>query len=491
MESELLSSLQISLAARVFVVCKEAAHPMAMIAVEKQTERQARIATLPAASAPSIPRWRLWGTRLSFSLVDPATTISAGLLVSLLMARWLPAQQYGAFALASGVSVFLAGAYNALVLEPMSIQGPANYPGSLADYFEAQIWAHLAFSGALAAPLLLAAAFLALFGLSGPLPGAFLGAGLALPFMLLLWLASRMCRILERPVSAMYASACSLALLLGGLLALQTTHKITPFRGFLFLGFGSLCGALLIFRKLRIGQDETRPCSVPWLCAAAENWRHGRSLLGGAICFASLGQTAILLAPIFLGLAAVGKLLAMQLPALLMLQCSAAASVLFLPGAARHYADGDSKSLRRLAHRVSLSLAGASLLIGVLLYFTAAAIERLLFGGRFAGDAWLMPLFMLIPLFAALASGYSLALRMHRPHFELLASGIAAAVSVQTAFLFIPLWGLAGAVISMASGFAVQAALVCLCFRQATASDGRILRSEQRQEVASFDQVHA
>src|SRR5271157_6636953 len=100
-----------------------------------------------------------------------------------------------------------------------------------------------------------------------------------------------------------------------------------------------------------------------------------------------------------------------------------------------------------------------------------------------------MPLFMLIPLFAGLASGYSLALRMHRPHFELLANGIAAAVSLQTAFLFIPLWGLAGAAISMASGFAVHAAVVYLCFRQAAANDGQTLATPQAREVASFDHV--
>src|SRR5271157_6413724 len=102
-----------------------------------------------------------------------------------------------------------------------------------------------------------------------------------------------------------------------------------------------------------------------------------------------------------------------------------------------------------------------------------------------------MPLFMLIPLFAGLASGYSLALRMHRPHFELLANGVAAAVSLQTAFLFIPLWGLAGAAISMASGFAVHAAVVYLCFRQAVANERKTEPTRQPQEAPSFDHVNA
>jgi len=464
---------------------------MAMIAVKTQKENRTRIAALPPASTSAIPHWRLWGIRLSLSLVDSGATVSAGLLVNLLLARWLPAQQYGAFALVFALFLFLAGIHNALVLEPMSVNGPANYPGNLADYFEAQIWVHLAFTAVLAAPLLLAAALLALSGYGGPLPGALLGGGLALPFVLLLWLARRMCRILARPVSAMSASACSLVLLLCGLLALQATHKTTPFLVFLLLGFASLCAALLIFHKLQIGLDETRPCSIPWRSAAAENWRYGRWLLGGEVCVSSLSQTPMLLAPVFLGLAAAGEFRALQIPALLMLKCSAAAAMFLLPSFARESLTGSSERLRQLAHRASLGLAGASLLFGALLYFTAAPLERLLFGGKFASDAWLIPVFVIIPVSAAFASGYSMALRaMKRPNFDRLANGIAAAVSVQAAFLFIPLWGLAGAAISLASGFAVHAAVVCLCFRSAAANERKEFASQSAEEIAPLEQFN-
>jgi len=465
---------------------------MGTTAVETQRENRARIAALTQTSAPLIPNWRRWGIRLSIALADPGATLSAGLLVSLLLARWLPAQQYGAFALAFALFLFLSVLQNALVLEPMSMMGPGSYQPILTDYFEAQIWVHLAFSAVLAVPLLFAAAFLALFGFGGPLPGALLGAGLALPFVLLLWLARRMSCILERPVSAMFADAASLALLLCGLLALQATHKTTPFTVFLLLGFGGLCAALLIFHKLKIGLDETRPCRVSWRSAGTENWRFGRWQLGGAVCFASLGLTPLLVAPVFLGIAATGRMFAMQIPALLLLQCGGVAAMLLLPSFAHESFTGSSRGLGQLAQRVSLSLAGASLLFAALFYFFAAPLERLLFGGKFAGDARLMALFMAIPLFAGLASGYSMALRaMQRPQFDRLATRIAAAVSLQAAFLFIPLWGLAGAAISLASGFAAHAAVVYLCFRQAAANERKTLPAQQAREVASFDHASA
>jgi O-antigen/teichoic acid export membrane protein len=280
-------------------------------------------------------------------------------------------------------------------------------------------------------------------------------------------------------------------LLLAGLFALQARHKLTTLPVFLLLGFASLCAALLIFHKLQIGLDETRPCTVNWLSTAAENWRYGRWSLGGAVCFASLGQTPLLLAPVFLGLAAAGKLFALQIPALLMLQCSAAAAMLLLPEFAREYGQASTDRIRQLAHRVSLGLAGASLLFAAFLYFTAVPVERLLFGDKFAHEAWLIPVFMLIPLSAGLAGGYSMALRaMQRPQFDRLATRTAAAVSVQTAFLFIPLWGLAGAAISMASGFAAHATVVYLCFHQATANDRRAFASQSAEEITPLEQFN-
>jgi hypothetical protein len=79
---------------------------------------------------------------------------------------------------------------------------------------------------------------------------------------------------------------------------------------------------------------------------------------------------------------------------------------------------------------------------------------------------------------------------MKRPHLDRLANGIAAAVSVQAAFLFIPLWGLAGAAISLASGFAVHAAVVYLCFHQAAAKEHEGFASQSAEEITPLEQFN-
>jgi O-antigen/teichoic acid export membrane protein len=465
---------------------------MGMIAVKPQTEAPPRIETVPVAPARTDSQWKYWSTRLSFSsLADPGAMVSAGIVVNVLLAQWLAAEQYAGFVLAFGVFLLLAVVHNVLVLEPMSVLGPSTDSGNTADYFEAQIWVHLAVSAALAVPLFVAGALAALFAHTSHLAGAFFGAGLALPFILLLRFARRLCNILQRPVVALAGSLCNLGFLLVGVLALQARHKLTPLHVFSVLGFSGLCAALLLFHKLQIGLDESRECSVSWRSTAGENWRYGRSLVGGAFASATLGQSTIVLAPMFLGLAGAAKLYAMQIPALVMLQCATTAGMLLLPGFARESFPRNSKRVRQLAHRVSLSLAIVALVVAAILYFAAAPLERLLFGGKFAGSAWLIPWLMVIPLAAGFANGYSMALKaLRQPQFDTLATRIAAIVSVQAAFLFIPLWGLAGAAISLASGYVVHAAVVYVCFLQGAASERNEFAVPSTKEIASLEQVN-
>jgi len=465
---------------------------MGMSAVKPQIEPPPRIANVPVAPAHTESPWRVWGNRLSISsLADPGAMVSAGIVVNVLLARWLAAEQYAAFVLAFGLFLLLAAAHNVLVLEPMSILGPLTKTGNAMDYFEAQIWVHLAFSAALAVPLLMAGGLFALSSHDGYLAGAFFGGGIALPFILLLRFARRMCVIVHRPAMAFAGSICKLAFLLAGVLALHARHKLTPLHVFLVLGFSCLCAALLLFHKLQIGLDESHECSVSWMSAAAENWRYGRSLVGGTLASAMLDQTTIVFAPLFLGLAGAAKLYAMQIPALVMLQCASAAGMLLLPGFARESFLGNRKRAGQLAHRVSLSLGASSLVAAAILYFTAAPLERMLFGGKFAAAAWLMPWLLAVPLAAGFGSGYSMALRaMQRPRFDHLATRIAAIVSVQTAFLLIPLWGLAGAAASLASGYIAHAVVVYICFRQAAASERAEFAAPCAEEIAPLEQFN-
>ena len=418
--------------------------------------------------------------------------VVAGIVANVFLARWLVAEEYAGLVLTFGLFLMLAAFHNALVLKPMSVLCLATDTEDVADYFEAQIWVHLAFSAVLALPLLVAGALVAPFTHGSYLAGGFVGAGLALPFILLLRFARRLCHIVQRPAAALTGSLCNAGLLFIGLIALQARHKLTPLLIFLVLGFSCLCAALLLFHKLQIGLDESRECGVSWMSTAAENWRYGRSLVGGGFASGAMGQSAIVLAPLFLGLGGAAKLYAMQIPALLMLQCASAAGLLLLPEFVRESFLGNRERMRKLAQRVSLSFGGASLIVAAILYFTAAPLEHILFGGKFAAAAWMMPWLLAVPLAAGLGCGYSMALRAsQKPDFDHLATRIGAIVSVQTAFLFIPLWGLAGAAASLASGYLTHAAVVYVCFRRAAGTERAEFAAPAAEGIASLEQFNS
>ncbi|HEX8871978.1 MAG TPA: WecB/TagA/CpsF family glycosyltransferase, partial [Candidatus Acidoferrum sp.] len=120
------------------------------------------------------------------------------------------------FAVAFAGFLFVSGFHNVLLLEPMSVMGPSRYAGNLPAYFRAQIVVHMLLVGALSAALLLAGAVLWRVVPGNPLAGAVVGGGLALPFLLLAWLARRMCYVVQRPALAMEGSAVYVGLVLVG-----------------------------------------------------------------------------------------------------------------------------------------------------------------------------------------------------------------------------------------------------------------------------------
>ena len=120
-------------------------------------EQPPRIASAQADDASAkAARIRRLGLKSAFSIVDQGLTAAVGFGVNLALARWLPAQIYGAFAVAFAGYLFVGGFHNVLLLEPLSVLGPARHAHRLGAYFRAQIAAHLALVGILAVLVVLA-----------------------------------------------------------------------------------------------------------------------------------------------------------------------------------------------------------------------------------------------------------------------------------------------------------------------------------------------
>jgi O-antigen/teichoic acid export membrane protein len=403
----------------------------------------------------------VWGRKSAYSLIDQGLTALTSFSVSFLLARWLAPDVYGAYAVAFAAYLFVCGFPNALVLEPMSVLGPARHAAVLPRYFRAQIAVHVVLVGILSVAALVASLTAWRLSPQGPLAAALLGAGLAVPFLLLLWLARRMCYVRQRPATAIAGTSVCLLLVLLGLYLLRHLDLLSPFTAFLLLGGASFLGSCVILGRLAAATSTTdSPGALPWQSALRENWSYGRWLVGNAILYPLSGQLQMFLVAGFLGLGSAGVLRAMMLPAAVMTQAVSASDLLILPGFSYDFGRTFLRRMRQKAALVSCALAAAGLCFAVLLHFVTVPTERFLFRGKFASYAWLMPALALIPAANGFNAGFSAALRAsQKPHFDLFANAIAAPVAVVTAFVFIHRWGLAGAATSLVAG-SVALALV-------------------------------
>jgi O-antigen/teichoic acid export membrane protein len=422
---------------------------------------------------------RAWGKKSALSLVDQGLTSAASFSVNVFLARLVSAEVYGAFAVAFAGFLFVSGFHNVLLLEPLSVFGPSRYAGRLPEYFKIQMVIHTLLVGALSAAVIVAGLLMWRFLPGNPLAGAVLGVGVALPFLLLLWLARRMCYVVQRPAIAILGSGFYLAFVCAGLLLAGRFGQLSAFCAFLLMAAGSLLAAGILAGALGLLRGiSPRSAGISWLCALRENWTYGRWLVGSVVLFSVSSQTQTFLVAASLGLGAAGVLRAMQIPSLAMSQVVAATGLLVLPTLSRDFGRGLIERMSHKAMLVSAALAGVALCFAALLALETTRVEHALYGGKYFAYAWLMPVLALIPVVNAAAMGFDMALRAsQKPRFDLVSNLFAAPVAIASAFLFIRMWGLAGAAASMLLSFVVLSGVTLAFFYRESARERRLSRN--------------
>jgi O-antigen/teichoic acid export membrane protein len=413
-------------------------------------------------------RVRTWGIKSGVSIVDQGLVSGAGFLLSFLLARWLSSEAYGAFAVAFATLLFLSGFHNVLLLEPMSVMGPARYSNQASAYLAAQLKIHKLLGALLAGALLLTALLMKLLEANRELATATAASAFALPFFLMLWLVRRMAYMVQRPAIAGWASAGYFLLTLFGLLVLHSRRVLSPATAFIIMGSAGVLSAALPLRQLgMLGARTDALCS--WKEVAQENWNYGRWLVLSTALFSVAAQIQTYLAAGLLGLGPAGIFRAMQVPSLVMTQIVIAVGLLVLPSMSHEFGLGQLARLRKKAVLASAFVTLIAIGYAAALQLFGGPIERLLYGGKYSPYVRLIPILGLVPVCTGFAIGFSMAMRAsQKPHIDLLANAIAAPVGLITAAVFIRLWGLNGAAFSVVAGFAAYAAVFWWSFRKIT-----------------------
>ena len=400
-----------------------------------------------------------WGLQGGVAVVDQGLISASNFLVNILLARWLDPAAYGAFAVAFSVFLLISGIHNALLLEPITVLGPTNYGSSLPRYFGKQLRIHFVLTAFPSAILIVIGLSITWLKPVGPLGGALLGAGTALPLILLLWVARRFFYVVIRPSGALLGSAAYPVLVLSGLGICHKLGWISPMTGFFLMGLASLISTVIAIQVSGLLREPDQPSGkINYPSLLREQWQYGRWLLAATLLYSAATQVQTFLAAIMLGLGEAGVLRATQIPSLPMVQAITAISTLGLPALSSEFGRGGSSAMRRKGNYITLALTAIAVLYEALLLLSPHQLAGALYGGKYSAQAWLIPIQGLVPVFAALASGYSLTLRAaQRPRLYLVTVAVQAPVGLLSSVVLMNIWGLTGAALSSVLTYAVAA----------------------------------
>jgi|GEM_PF-261443 len=396
------------------------------------------------------------------SLVDQLLFSGSNFLLNVLLARWLEPAQYGAFTLANAAFLLLGTLHNALFTEPMMVFGSGAYAGRFRQYLGLLIAGHLLLVVPLAL-LLWGAAFA--FGrlYSREVQQAFWGFALASPLILWLWLPRRACYVRLRPGRAALGGALYSVLLLGSVFLLRSAQRLSQEAAGIAMGLCAL--PTIIYLVLLL---HPRLPGQPRLDAAgvvADHWRYGRWALGTAALSWLPANLYYALLPLWAGLEDVAGLRVLTNLAVPVLNTISALSFLLLPMLGRHRRESPRRLLRTMKLFLALFAGGSTLYLGVVVLFRTQLLQ-LLYGGKYAALANLVPLACLLPYLFGFTTVMGAALRaMERPDriFWCYAGSNLAALAF--GILMARAWGVRGALAGLLLSASITGILMLLFFR--------------------------
>ena len=299
-----------------------------------------------------IPGWLSWSGKGVLTLTDQGLIGGSNFLIAILLARQLSLTQYGAYALAFEIFMVLSMAYGCLILEPMLVFGPSTYRDSFRQYFGVLLWMHLGVAFATALLLGGSAWLIYELGKSPDLPRALTALMLAMPCILLFWLARRAFYVKLDPKTAVLGGLIYGAVLLGGVLLLYQLRLLSPAIAFLLMAAGALAASTLLMGRLK--PSMSLKLTSPTLReVSSKHWVYGRWALSATVAAWISGNIYYILLSTIRGLADTGSLKALLNVASPVGQVFAALFMLILPYAARTYQQNGVSGVERLSWRLT------------------------------------------------------------------------------------------------------------------------------------------
>jgi O-antigen/teichoic acid export membrane protein len=395
----------------------------------------------PALLARLIP----WVSKGGFAILDQGLISGSNFLVSILLARWLLPEQYGAYAVAFGVMVLLSLVYQSLVLEPMAVFGGSLYQDCLRGYLRSLLWIHVSISSAIIV-ICGASALISDLLHAKVLAGALAGVTVASPCILVFWLARRSFYLELSPGKAASGAFVYSSLAIGALYLLYKYSLLSPFTAFLLMSVGALATGAYLWTLLRAGLPRTSfapSIREVW----PKHWAYGRWALASCVAGWIPAYVYYPLLSSFGSMAQSGQLKALMNFTLPMEQTKAALSMLLLPYAAGVLRRQGKSSAGSLSVKMTMVTAGGAIAFWAVILPLQGPVFRFLYSGKYMEIAHLLPLIAFGSIVWCAAFGPAICLRaMESPASVFVAFSLATVLSLLVGIPATWAFGLKGAI---------------------------------------------
>jgi O-antigen/teichoic acid export membrane protein len=335
-----------------------------------------------------------------WAVLDQALFALSSLLINVLLARWLPPAEYGAFVTAFTVLLLIGVGYQALLTEPMLIYGGDRYRASFSEYLRLLCRYHWRLMLVVCVPLGLVGVYLS--ATTSPLLGrALCGLAVTAPLILLSWLARRACYAVSTPWVAATGGAINLGLTMIGAAILSWAGLFTVFSAQVLVGVAALVATgwmMLPLNRLTAAPLEAGPRDAVW----SLHWRYGRWIAAMGACTWFQLSVFYFVLPIWGGLAAAGALKALLNLIMPILQSDGALMTLLVPVFVR--SRRDMGRFARLVTGAAAVFAAEAVVYWIFLVIFGPRVLEFVYAGAYRYSVSALVLLGMLPLLGGLGN---------------------------------------------------------------------------------------
>lgn len=405
-----------------------------------------------------------WMGRGLWAVLEQGLFATGNFILTILLGRWLTPVEYGAYALAFCIFLFLMTIHTSFLTEPMLVYGAGKYRRQFRRYFRFLLWGHWGLSLILSLLFIPAGLILQKY-LQVSVGSLFTVLALVSPMILFLWLTRRAYYAQLRTHVAAVGGVLYFVVVVSGAFLLDHWIPASAVNAFLIMGFAATLSGLVLYHLM--GEARCQAGPEPGAGEVLRDhlafgvWAAPTTL---AIWIpANLG---FLLLPVWHGLEASGGLKAVSNLLLPVLHVTSAIGTLLVPALVQ--VDGGYGTER---FRARARVAGAGLLLVAVLFWTFLTVYRsdLLFWfyGAYTEYGPLLILIGLVPMLNVGGVVLAACLKAGRRQDLVFRANLAAAsLAVVIGIPLVAIYGVAGAIGTHLLALTGGAILMLLYYRR-------------------------